>query len=160
MKIIKTGQTRSDAKRILEIMVDDSDFELLNQFNWQVDKSGCVNTHGNKYQPRILMHRLLLNPLKSLEVDHIDGNRLNNQRSNLRLATSSQNKLNRGVRKDNKVGLKGVIWNETRKCFQSYIKIPFGKYLYLGKFDDKFEASKAYNKASIKYHGEFAFNKT
>lgn len=157
MKIIKTGQKRSDAKRKVSVMVDDCDFGFLSQFNWQVDKFGCVKTHGNKTQKRILIHRLLLKAPDSLEVDHIDGNRLNNQRSNLRLATSSQNKCNRGARKDCESGLKGVSWHSQREKWIARIKSPYGKYLHLGLFSDKLEAARAYDKASREQHGEFAF---
>jgi len=152
MKQIETGQTRSDAQRKLFISVDDSDFVFLNHFNWQVDKNGVVSSHAVG-----LMSRLIMEAPRGKEVDHIDGNRFNNQRSNLRLATSSQNKCNRGPRKDNKSGLKGVSWHRPLNKWTARIKIPYGKYLHLGLFGSKIEAAKAYNGAAEKYHGEFAW---
>ena len=157
MKYIETGQTRSDAKRKWKVMVDDEDFEYLQSFNWQVDKYSSVNTHGNYGMGRTLMCRLIMKPPLGVEIDHIDGNRLNNQKSNLRFANSSQNKCNRGARKDSKSGIKGVSWHSQRNKWTVRIKIPYGKYLSLGLYDDKDVAAKVYNQAARKYHGEFAF---
>ena len=92
----------------------------------------------------------------NLEVDHIDGNHLNNQKSNLRLATSSQNKMNRGPRKDNKSGYKGVSWHKQRNQWTARI-MANGKYQHLGLFGNILDAVKTYNEAAIKYFGEFAW---
>lgn len=154
MKIITTGKTRSDAKRKLDILVDDEDFEFLNQFYWQVDKYNCVKRHTNT--KHYLIHRLILDAPDNMEVDHIDGNRLNNQKSNLRLANSSQNKCNRGPRKDCRSGFKGVSWNKQREKWTARIKIG-GTYKHLGLFSDIKEAIKSYNDSAIQYHKEFAF---
>jgi len=157
MKFIETGRTRSDAQRKVLVMVDDCDYEFLNQYYWQVDKTNAVATHKNGDKNRTLIHRLIMAAPSHLEIDHIDGNRLNNQRSNLRLCNSSQNKCNRGPRKDNKSGYKGVSWHKQRNKWTVRIKSPYGKYLSLGLYHNIKEAALAYNKAAIKYHGEFAF---
>lgn len=152
MKLIQTGKKRSDAQRKIFVQVDNADFDFLSQFHWQVDSTNNIKAHGIG-----LMARLIMQAPKNLEVDHIDGNRLNNQRSNLRLATSSQNKCNRGPRKDNKSGFKGVSLHKQTKKWSARIKTPYGKYLSLGLYHNKFDAAKAYNKAAMRYHGEFAF---
>ncbi len=154
MKYIKTGQKRSDAKRKLKIMVDDTDYKYLNSFSWQVSKENTVVARINKRT--ILMSRLIMNAPENLEVDHISGNRLDNQRSNLRLATSSQNKMNRGPRKDNKCGYKGVSWHKQNKKWTSRI-MANGKYQHLGLFDNILDAVEAYNSAAKKYFKEFAW---
>lgn len=151
MKIITTGQTRSDAKRKYEVMVSDEDFDFLSQFNWQADPTFMIKAHGVG-----LMTRLIMQAPPDREVDHIDGNRLNNQRNNLRLATSAENKCNRGPRKDCKSGFKGVSWHGQRKKWTARIKAN-GSYHHLGLFQDIKEAVLAYNDAARKYHGEFAF---
>lgn len=158
MKFIETGRTRSDAIRKFKVMVDDEDFDYLNQFYWQVDKTDSVGTHANGERPRTLMHRLIMKAPADREVDHIDGNRLNNQRSNLRICNSSQNKCNRGPRKDCKSGYKGVSWHGQRQKWTVRIQPPNSKkYLSLGLYTDIKEAAKAYNKAAKKYHGEYVF---
>lgn len=155
MEIIYTGMTRSDAKRRVAVMIDECDFDLVSKFQWQADKFGSIK--GRVGGQQMLLARFLLNAPRNLEVDHIDGNRLNNQRSNLRLATSSQNKCNRGPRKDNKSGLKGVSWHSQRSQWTARIKTIDGKYLFLGLFESKKQAALAYNLAAIREHGEFAF---
>ena len=159
MKYIQTGRTRSDAKRKVNVLVDDSDYAYLSQFNWQVDKFDTVQRHtkfSNGVKGHILIHRDILKPNKNQEVDHIDGNRLNNQRSNLRFATSSQNKINRGARKDNQSGYKGVSWHKQRDKWTARI-MANGKYQHLGLFENILDAVTAYNEAALKYQGSFAW---
>ena len=157
MKYIKTGQKRSDAKRHWLVMVDDADFEHLNQFHWHTDRYGVVSSwFGSKDNKRMLMSRFIMNAPDNLEVDHKDGNRLNNQRSNLRFATSSQNKMNRGPRIDNTSGYKGVSWHKQRKKWTARI-MANDKYISLGLFNNILDAAKSYNLAAKKYHKEFAW---
>jgi hypothetical protein len=155
MKYIKTGQYRNDAKRHLEIAVSDEDYEMLNQYHWHASPiTGAVSSRGG--QKKVLMHRLIMNAPEHLEVDHIDGNRLNNLRSNLRLCTSSENKKNRGLRSDTTSGYKGVSFHKQTGKWGA--RIHNGEnYKHLGLFDDKKVAAKVYNEAAIKYHGEFAW---
>lgn len=155
MKFITTGKTRSDVKRQWLVMVDDEDFDYLNQFYWQVDRYKTVQTHKNDTGER-LIHRLIMKPPKGVEIDHIDGNRLNNQKSNLRFATSSQNKINRGARKDNKSGYKGVSWHKQNKNWTARLMIN-GKYQHLGSFKDISEAVQVYNQSALKHYGEYAW---
>jgi hypothetical protein len=156
MKYIKTAQTRSDFKRQWLVMVDDEDYEFLSKFNWQVDKYNTVQTHKTDKINNTLIHRLIMNPPNGVEIDHIDGNRLNNRKSNLRFATSSQNKINRGPRKDNTSGFKGVSLNKKLNKYGVRLMID-GKYKHLGLFNNKIEAAKVYNENALKYYGEFAW---
>lgn len=136
-------------------MVSDCDYGGLSEHNWQAMKDGNIYT---RIDGRVaLMHRLILNAPESLEVDHINGNRHDNRRENIRLCNSSQNKCNRGPRKDNKSGFKGVSWHKQNDNWTVRIKVPMGKYLSLGSFDDKVLAAEAYNQAARELHGEFAF---
>lgn len=157
MKYIETGRTRSDAKRRWRALVDDEDFSYLNQFNWTVTKYGVVTTRGINGS-HIQIHRLIMKAPIHLEVDHIDGNRLNNQKSNLRLCNSSQNKCNRGARKDSKSGYKGVSWHKQRnKWTVRIMNLETKKYESHGLFNDVKEAAKVYNKVARNYHQGFAF---
>ena len=100
---------------------------------------------------RMLGRQLLLNEL----VDHIDGDGLNNCRANLRLANHSLNGRNAKLRRDNKVGLKGVCWSKPAKRWRAYGKMN-GKQVHLGYFDTPEEAHEAYQKYALANYGEFA----
>jgi hypothetical protein len=158
MRCIQTGRKRSDAKRKWLVMVDNEEFEHLSQFCMQADKDGSVSG-SFKGKKRMLLPRYLLNAPDDMEVDHIDGNRLNNQKSNLRLATSSQNKMNRGPRSDNKSGYKGVSWHKQKNKWTVRI-MANGRYKSLGLFNKIEKAKQAYNEAAQKYHGSFAWLNT
>lgn len=93
------------------------------------------------------------------EIDHRDGNGLNNRWSNLREATRSQNAANCGAMRTNKYGLRGVCFHKSAGRFQAQIKVD-GKNRYLGLFDTKEEARAAYLAAAIEEHGEFARQET
>jgi hypothetical protein len=92
---------------------------------------------------------------KSFQVDHRNNNSLDNQRHNLREATYSQNRCNRGKTCENQSGYKGVCWHEHTHKWKASIQIK-GKSIYLGIYPEKADAARAYNDAAKKYHGEFA----
>lgn len=101
-----------------------------------------------------ILHREVLQYDGPLEVDHIDGNTLDNRKSNLRLVTTSQNQMNRGISYANKSGFKGVSWNKASKKWMAQIKANNVHY-YLGLFDTKEEAAAAYSAKAQEVHGEF-----
>jgi len=137
-------------------MVDDADYEVFAASRWYAHRDGRtiyarrhVVTGGKRV--RLLMHRVILDAPCALQVDHINGNGLDNRRSNLRLATSSQNKVNRSFK--NNIGYRGIYQKNTR--FEAAIRVLGSKY-YLGSFASPEAAAHAYDAAARKYHGEFA----
>ena len=101
----------------------------------------------------LLLHRFIMGNPKGMDVDHWDRNPLNNRRNNLRIASRTQNNMNAKVRSNSKTGFKGV--NARRGGYQTRIKVE-GKYTYLGSSNDVRVAAQLYDKAAIKYFGEFA----
>ena len=89
------------------------------------------------------------------EVDHIDTNKLNNLKENLRPATRSQNSFNTSLRNNNSSGIKGVSWAKDLSRWNAYITIK-GKRISLGYFDSIEEAAEVRRAAAIRYFGEFA----
>lgn len=141
-----------------ESMVDDEDFEFLDQWNWRLSTSGYF-IHSVVGKKAIIMHRLILqkhNLYKyGLEVDHINRNRIDNRKENLRMCTSSQNKGNVGPLKSNKTGYKGVAWKRLRNQWEVHISFN-KKYMFLGYFNDPKEAGDAYIKKHKELYGEYS----
>ena len=88
-------------------LVDDEDYEYLNQWKWFCAHGRAVRGGGYK-KKSVFMHRVILNTPDGYHTDHIDSNPLNNQKSNLRVCTIAENNRNQGRRKDNRSGYKGV----------------------------------------------------
>lgn len=147
-------------------LVDDADYEWLNQWKWCVVfdsnkkwyavRAEYVGPLGKKTRKTVRMHRLIMGEPKGLQVDHKDmEDTLNNQRSNLRVATKGQNMRNRGKQVNNKSGFKGVSWSKQNKKWYAWIGFN-GKTLPIGHYDDIKEAAKAYNQKALELHGDFA----
>ena len=92
------------------ILIDEEDFELCKTISWCVDSKGYANG-GNKLVGKVRLHRFIMKPGK-LHVDHINHNKLDNRRKNLRIVTNQQNHFNEGLSKNNSSGHVGVYWNE------------------------------------------------
>lgn len=133
--------------------VDDDDYERVNVFRWAYSNGYAQRRSGGKC---ILMHRMITNAGESIEVDHINGNRLDNRKANLRLCSRSQNMMNVGKRANSKSGYKGVSWSTQRRKWAAMIWKD-GKPINLGRFDCKHKAALAFNVAAMALHGEFAF---
>jgi hypothetical protein len=138
-------------------LVDDEDYEYLNQWNWYAQKSANTfyavrNDYSNNKHKRVFMHKLIMT-MCNKKVDHIDRNSLNNQKSNLRYATRSQNSIN--VIHKNLSGYRGVSYHKRLKKFIVQIRIN-GRNRHFGYFDNLILAAKKYNFLAKKYHGEFA----
>jgi len=135
-------------------IVDDIDFELLSRYKWHVSyNKGLWYAKTGKRGP--LMHRLLMSPANGFIVDHVDGNGLNNVRSNLRVCTQAQNSRNRKIHKNSKSRVKGVTWREDRQKWRVRIGLDY-RSIGLGHYNSKEEAVEAYKNGCQQYHKEFA----
>jgi len=137
------------------VRIDDEDFERVSQYKWHYDKHTGYARASVKAKWTFL-HRFILNAKKGEFVDHIDLDKMNCTRANLRICTASENMANQRKPITNTSGYKGVSWNKEKKKFDAQIKI-MKKHKHLGRFDDPKEAAKAYNKAAKEYFGEYAF---
>lgn len=136
-------------------IVDDEDFEYLSQWKWFYNNGYAVrmSPRGEGKRRRILMHRVIMDTPDDMDVDHINHITLDNRRENLRNCTTAENMYNRKPDKGNRSGFKGVSDNHGR--FKARIMI-YGNLLYLGTWDTPEEAARSYDKAAVKYFGEFA----
>lgn len=146
-----------------EAVIDVDDVSLVEGCNWsaRVTPRSVYAARADYSGPErrtIYLHRTLMGEPEGLEVDHRDGDGLNNRRANLREATRSQNQHNRRIRTDISSGFKGVYWNKRGQKWRAFIRIN-GKEKHLGYFTTPEEAHAAYCAASDKYHGEFGRTK-
>lgn len=142
-------------------IVDDSDYEYLNQFKW------CAHRIGNTfYADRMgerdgknyteLMHRVILNITDSnVHCDHINHNGLDNRRCNIRICTRSQNGMNRKRYANSSSIYKGVTYRKDMGKWTARIRLN-NKNKSLGIFNNEYDAAKRYDLAAIEYYGEFA----
>ncbi len=131
-------------------LVDDEDFEAVSRYRWRLHRDGYAQTGNN---PNIYMHRLILQPPSGYVSDHINGDRLDNRRANLRSCTGTENTQNR-FRAPHKQGYKGVFLHQTGR-YQAMIKANNTR-VFLGTFADPEIAARAYDASARELHGEFA----
>lgn len=138
-------------------IVDDEDFEQLSKYNWHCSYYGYAERAGLKKKGTkrqiIKMHRVIMDAMPGQQIDHINGDKLDNRRRNLRFCTDQQNRYNQKIRTNNKSGLRGVHMAKGRWCVQITAA---KRTITIGTFSSKIKAAEAYNAAAKKYHGEFA----
>lgn len=144
-------------------IVDKDDYEMLSKFKWRVkpSKSGVVYAFRRQYinggkgkTTPIRMHRFIMNADDGQMVDHINGNGLDNRKSNLRFCCNQENAANRkkahGTSK-----YKGVNWHKAAKSWVAQATLN-DKKIHLGYYKTEEEAALAYNKGAVIVFGEFA----
>jgi len=157
MKIYLSGRSKN-----LYCIVDDEDYEKLVKYRWYLNHKGYAQ-RNRKYvskkpdKGQILMHCMVLDPKEGFTTDHINFNKLDNTRQNLRHSTNKDNIRRRGGRKK----CTGVYTrkHKTVTRYQSLIRVD-GKLINIGYYKTQKEAAIAYNKAAKKYHGEHAYQNT
>ncbi len=130
--------------------VDNEDFEVVSKHKWYLAGKGYVITNRG-----VTMHAFLLGKQKGKQIDHKDGNKLNNCRSNLRFCFASENHANTALQKNSSSGFKGVSFFKPIKKWRAYINKDRKQYS-LGYFEDKIDAARAYNYAALKLFREFS----
>lgn len=145
-------------------LIDEADVEYAQRWNWSAHNGGYAarksrfNEVGFEKRLCVLLHRVIAEraglQIGGLDVDHINTDKLDNRRSNLRAATRSQNKHNVRRLSTNRSGVKGVHWCNTNEVWVCKLMVG-GKSILVGHFDRLDEAAAAHTAAVVKYHGEF-----
>jgi hypothetical protein len=146
-------------------------FSLQNNFHWldvedalkfvgapmYVSSNGYLRVAAKNWNGDRYVHREIMGAKKGESVDHINGNKLDNRKENLRICTHTENMWNTKKPKTNKSGIKGVHWQEDRQKWSAQISYK-GKTIPLGRFNCFEDAVKARKQAEQQYHGEFVRN--
>jgi hypothetical protein len=134
-------------------IIDEEDAGLVIGRRWHLCRGYAAHSISDT-DPKILMHRVIAGASKGEEVDHINGDRLDNRRCNLRIASRSENNANRSKRRPKSSTFKGVRLHKAGKW---HARITAGgRTIHLGLFACEAEAARAYDKAAIARFGEFA----
>jgi len=133
-------------------IVDQDDLNRLGQYKWKYN--GKYAVRSDKNSQNVYMHREIMCANSGVQVDHINGDKLDNRKCNLRFANNSQQRMNQGIQKNNSSGYRGVTWDKRTKSWKVRVQ-SYGKVKNLGRFKDKLAAHEAYERVSIEIFGEF-----
>lgn len=145
----------------LVTIIDARDFALICNHKWYASKGGntqyaVTNIYReDRSRGRLALHRVLMDAPAGMDVDHIDGDGLNNRRSNLRLATRSQNIYNKPANRGGTSKFKGVHWNPKLNKWRASVTIK-GVKTNIGCFVDEADAARAYDVKARELFGEYA----
>ena len=139
--------------------VDEPDYALISNHTWYAAKErrrvyARRNSRGGPTK-FVKMHRTIAGAPVGVEVDHINGNGLDNRRANLRLCSNPENTRNQGLSIANTSGFKGVTWRRKECCWRAQIGHDRAN-IYLGSFPTAIEAALAYDAAARRFFGAFA----
>jgi len=159
---VRTNQPEGGEIRFIPLtkgkvaIVDAADYEWLSKYKWHAVRCGQrFYAYRSRNKRSISMHRIIMGEPKGMVVDHIDGNALNNRRSNLRVCRVSENVYNCRGRKGSS-RYKGVCRLKKLNKWKAEVMLN-GRHIHIGCFDDEMEAAKAYDKKAVELFGEFAY---
>lgn len=134
-------------------IVSPDDFSRVSEFKWRLTPDGyAIGGPDN----RTLMHRFIMQPAEKMVVDHINGFRADNRRSNLRICSFKENTLNKRVKRSQKTSkYKGVCWESGRSAWRAGIQRD-GQQINIGRFGNELHAAMAYDIVAEYIHGQYA----
>ncbi len=150
--ISEEGYRRCILKNGTSFIFDPQDEWLVKQHTWSLTRGHIRTVQNGK---TVYLHRLIMGAADNEQIDHINGDKTDNRRCNLRFADHTKNQQNKGLRSDSTTGFKGVCFDRRSGKFMAYINA-YGRRTYLGYFEDKNSAALAYDKAAVRLHGDFA----
>ena len=143
-----------------EAIISSADAHLVERHNWVVVIKKCNKIYAYRSigprgkQRTIYMHRVIMNAPDGYEVDHVNGDGLDNRRQNMRLVTHQQNLCNQLISSKNRSGFRGVSWDKNMKTWRAQITVHY-KMKFLGLFESAESAHAAYVEASKMLHGQY-----
>lgn len=143
-----------------EFYFDLEDYEKIKDYCWYINQQGYVmayDCNAKDSGSHILMHRLIMCFPDEIEVDHINHNKRNNKKENLRIVNDSQNQMNKKKQKNNTSGVTGVRWHKKHRKWYAHIGVNRNQ-IHIGSFDTFEEAVVARKEAEEKYFGEYSYN--
>lgn len=137
------------------LKIDKEDIEKVSKYKWHISNGYArATTRENGRVETIRMHRLIMNAKPKTHVDHINRNKLDNRKFNLRICTSQKNQGNTLKRKDNTSGYKGVSWDKVKNKFHARMMVQ-KSLIHIGYFDNVITAAKAYDTAAKEWYGKY-----
>lgn len=133
-----------------QALVDEEDYDHVSRYNWVMVHGAATTWIG---AGKINMHNMIMKTRTM--IDHVNRNRLDNRKGNLRRATTSQNNANSKIRRNNKAGFKGVNLHKQSGLWRARITVE-RKEISLGYFETAAEAAHAYDNGARNFFGEFA----
>jgi hypothetical protein len=134
-------------------LIDEADVEMVRRYVWSLDSRGYTSRNRVRRDPantpaKVRLHRALMGLVlgDGLAVDHINRDRLDNRRCNLRVVSIGENVQNQGAHSDSTSRFRGVSWNQECRCWQAHARVN-GRSTYLGLFDDEKDAARAASRA-------------
>ena len=129
----------------------DANFAYLAKDKWALTHYG----YARRTTDKMPMHRLLSGATNGQVIDHINGDRLDNRLSNIRLCTQADNSKNQKIKSNNTSGYKGVYYDKKVRKFIARVKSNYRTHL-AGSYKTSIEAARAYNKLALELHGDYA----
>ena len=139
-------------EEVARAIIDLEDVERVSKHKWALNSYGYVITNINR--KTVYLHRFLLEYEGRMDIDHENGNKLDNRKSNLRIVTHDKNMLNRSKHSNNTSGKTGIYFDKANNKWKAYITIN-GKRIHLGLFNDFEQAKKVRKEAEIEYFGNY-----
>lgn len=137
----------------IKVIIDESDYKRVFPHKWRINTLGYI---GTKIDGKFFyLHRFIANTPKGMVTDHINGNRLDNRKSNLRICTTRENVINSKLSVNSQTGFRGVSFRKNRNKFRAYLMVN-RKQIFLGSYTKLKDAIKARIIGEKKYFGKYA----
>lgn len=140
-----------------EFLFDSKDYDLIKDYYWRVNDGGYITTVTWSRGFALRLSRLIMHCPKGKYVDHINHDKMDNRKENLRIVTPQQNAMNQSLKSNNKSGVQGVCYDKSRDKWMATITYKY-KTINLGRFDDFNDAVSIRKDAEEKYFGKYSYD--